>query len=75
MGEIKLAANNTSREAELKKKIISSFMAFNLYHGFVAEKRKPASGRQGINSLLYLRVDSPISQHSRAAFWNVENRK
>lgn len=59
----------------MEKKRISSFMAFNLYHGFVAEKQKPASGQQGINSLLYLKVDSPISQHSRAVFWNVENGK
>jgi len=58
-----------------KKKIISTFVAFNLYHGFAAEKQKPASGQQGINSFLNLKVDSPISQQSRAVFLNAEHRK
>lgn len=45
------------------KKIISSFLAFNLYHGFVSRKAE-TSGQQGMNPLLYLEIDSPILQRS-----------
>lgn len=45
------------------KKIISSFMTFSLYHGFVSRKAE-TSGQQGMNPVLYLEIDSPILQHS-----------